>query len=172
MQLKMSSEKWRPFCHRQWSIWARAPLTDNDFLDTELWVATFPWQSWLCLITRPHIDSKEPLNTRAWTKWSSSCRRLFKCIFMNSQFVYFAWNLINFIPKGPNDNKSALVRWWLVAEQSASHFLNQWWYCMLTCSLPQCVKLYAAFLYWLRPWQDTGSLVSRSCITMTSQWTR
>ena len=104
-------------------------------------MATFPWQPWLCLITRPHIDSKEPLNTRAWTKWSSSCRRLFKCIFMNSQFLYFAWNLINFIPQGPNDNKSALVRWWLVAEQSASHFLNQWWYCMLTCSLPQCVKL-------------------------------
>ena len=54
---------------------------------------------------------------------------IFKCIFFNENISISIQISLKFVPKGPINNIPALVQIsWLVADQSTSHYLSQWWF--------------------------------------------
>ena len=57
----------------------------------------------------------------AETKWFSD--DIFKCIYLNTNLRILIKLSLKFIPKGPIDNKSSLVK--LIAYPTPSHYLNE-----------------------------------------------
>ena len=51
----------------------------------------------------------------------------FKRMFLNENVKISIRFSLKIVPKGPIDNKSAMVHKWLGVEQATSHYLNQWW---------------------------------------------
>ena len=77
------------------------------------------------------------LTHRAWTKWSTFCRRHFQCIFMEWKCFYFVWYFVDLCSHASNLTISQ--HWWrsgLGGEQGTSHWQDQWWHSSL---VPTCV---------------------------------
>ena len=56
---------------------------------------------------------------------------IFKCNFVNENVLISIRTPLNFVPKGPIDNKSSLVQVMAWCRQATSHYLNQWWLSLL-----------------------------------------
>ena len=52
---------------------------------------------------------------------------IFKRIFLNENVSILVQISLKFVPKGPIDNKSALVQVMAWRRQATSHYLSQWW---------------------------------------------
>ena len=59
-------------------------------------------------------------------KIAAISQTIFSDVFLWMKSFVFWWKIsLKFVPRSPVDNKSALVRKWLGAEEATSHYLNQ-----------------------------------------------
>ena len=77
-----------------------------------------------------NVNALEP----AWTKWPHFANNIVKCILLNEKYYVLILNFTHFVPKGPFNNKAALVQvmaWHSFSAKAitwtnAVLLLNQW----------------------------------------------